>query len=106
MPRRRLAVALGAARDLEEARRWLTQPGAGPRAAQRLAALRAAVQDLRRHPCRWPVGEHAGLRERHVEGYRVVHTVAPDTGDNATAGDVTVLRVRGPGQSGSGVPPA
>ena len=94
----RLTIARGAARDLAEARRWLTQPGAGIRAAQRLAALGAAVRDLREHPCRWPKGEHPGLRERHVEGYRITYEVVPDTGDNATAGDVTVLRVFGPGQ--------
>ncbi len=76
----------------------MTQPGAGGRAARRLAALAAAVQDLRRHPCRWPQGEHPGVRERHVEGYRVAYEVVPDTGDDATAGDVTVLRVFGPGQ--------
>jgi len=27
------------------------------------------------------------------EGYRVVYRVTPDTGNNATAGDVLVLRV-------------
>lgn len=95
---RRLTIARAAARDLADARRWLTQPGAGDRAARRLAALGAAVQGLRRHPCRWPSGEHRGTRERHVEGYRIIYEVVPDTGDDATAGDVTVLRVRGPGQ--------
>ena len=39
-----------------------------------------------------------GVRERHVEGYRVAYEVAADTGSNTTAGDVTVLRVFGPGQ--------
>ena len=96
--KRRLTIARGAARDLAEARRWLAQSGAGRHAARRLAALGAAVRDLREHPCRWPRGGHHGVRERHVEGYRVAYEVAPDTGDDTTAGDVTVLRVFGPGQ--------
>ena len=96
--RRRLTIVRGAARDLDSARRWLTQPGAGGHAARRLAALGAAIRDLREHPCRWPKGEHTGVRERHVEGHRVSYEVVPDTGDDATAGDVTVLRVFGPGQ--------
>jgi hypothetical protein len=85
-------------RNLAAARRWLTQPDAGPRAARRLAALAAAVQDLRECLCRWPLDEHAGLRGRHVEGHRIVYAVTPDTGHDATAGDVTVLRIFGPGQ--------
>lgn len=98
MARRRLTIARGAARDLARARRWLAQPGSGIRAARRLAALDAALRDLREHPCRWPEGEHPGVRVRHVEGHRVAYEVVPDTGDDATAGDVTVLRVFGPGQ--------
>jgi len=35
------------------------------------------------------------VTERHV----VVYEVIPDTGRDTTAGDVTVLRVFGPGQS-------
>jgi hypothetical protein len=31
-------------------------------------------------------------------GYRVLYEVDPDTGSSATAGDVRVLRVYGPGQ--------
>ncbi len=33
------------------------------------------------------------------QGHRVIYEVVPDTGRNATAGNVTVLRVFGPGQS-------
>jgi hypothetical protein len=43
-------------------------------------------------------GEHENTRELSVEGHRVVYAVTPDTGSNATAGDVLVLRVFGPGQ--------
>ena len=32
------------------------------------------------------------------EGHRVIYRVDPDSGSNATAGDVLVLRVFGPGQ--------
>ena len=98
MARRRLTIVRAAARDLAGARQWLTQRGAGERAARRLLALGAAVQDLREHPCRWPVGESAGVRERPVEGYRIAYEVVPDTGDDATAGNVNVLRVWAPGQ--------
>lgn len=98
MARRRLTIATAAARDLAAARRWLTQPGADERAARRLLALGAAVQDLREHPCRWPAGERTAVRERPVEGYRIAYEVAPDTGDDATAGNVNVLRVWAPGQ--------
>jgi hypothetical protein len=39
------------------------------------------------------------MREIPVAGgYRVIYVVKPDTGDNATAGDVEVLRVFGPRQ--------
>ena len=96
--KRRLTIARGAALDLAAARRWLTQPGAGHHAARRLTALSTAIQDLRKHPCRWPKGEHPSVRERHVEGHRVAYEIVPDSGDDATAGDVTVLRVFGPGQ--------
>lgn len=98
MARRRLAVAGAAARDLLAARQWLTQAGAGERAARRLTALASALRDLRENPCRWSPGEHEGVRERHVEGHRIAYEVEPDTGEDATAGDVTVLRVFGPGQ--------
>lgn len=45
----------------------------------------------------WPFGEHPGIREVTIEGYRLLYQVAPDTGDNATAGDVQLLRLFGPG---------
>jgi hypothetical protein len=34
-----------------------------------------------------------------VARHRIVYRVNPDSGDNATAGDVEVLRLYGPGQS-------
>ncbi len=38
------------------------------------------------------------MRQMIVERHVVVYRVAPDTGDNRTAGDVLVVRVFGPGQ--------
>jgi hypothetical protein len=60
--------------------------------------LRAAVRDLSRHPCHWPEGELAGTRERQVGDYHLTYVVRPDTGSDATAGSVTLLRVFGPWQ--------
>lgn len=85
--------------DLETVERWLTQPGACNLARRRLRAIRAAIQSLRQAPCRHPLGDRVGIREMTVERHRVLYSVHPDTGRNATAGDVVVLRVFGPGQS-------
>ena len=85
--------------DLEEVQRWLTQPGAGPVARRRLVAIRRAINRLRLYPCLYPVGEHPGVREMPCDGgHRALYRVIPDTGRNATAGDVLILRVFGPGQ--------
>ncbi len=84
--------------DLESARLWLTQPGSGAAARRRLHELRSSIKRLKLQPCLYPSGELEGTRELSVAGgYRVVYRL--DTNDNATAGNVTVLRVFGPGQS-------
>ncbi len=99
MPRR-LSYTEKAGDDLDTLRRWLTQPGAGPAARRRLAAIRADIRRLKQHPCRYPVGLHPGVRELPCAGgYRALYRVTPDTGRDETAGDVRVLRVFGPGQS-------
>ena len=99
MPRR-LSYTPEARDDLAAIRGWLRQPGSGQAARRRLMALRAAINRLRQHPCLFPVGDHAGVRELPCEGgYRALYRVHPDTGRNETAGDVRVLRVFGPGQS-------
>jgi hypothetical protein len=49
-------------------------------------------------PCAYPV-RVGRLRVAVAERHRIVYSVNPDTGDNATAGDVEVLRIYGPGQS-------
>lgn len=98
--RRRLIYAPRARNDLEAVTRWLTQSGSGARARRRLAAIWTAVERLRENPCRYPAGQHRGVRELPCDGgYRVLYRVHPDTGRDETAGDVRVLRVFGPGQS-------
>lgn len=81
---------------------WLTQAGAGPRALRRLEHIIAAVLGLADHPCRHPQSER-GRREFSIEGHRVIYQVTPDTGRDATAGNVRVLRIFGPGQSREGL---
>ncbi len=107
MPRT-LIYAPEALADLDAAALWLTQPGSGPHALRRLAAIRADIRRLRADPCQWPVGDTPGVRELSAAGgYRVLYEVQPDTGRSATAGDVRVLRVYGPGQNRRGFrPPA
>lgn len=98
MPRR-LRYALAALNDLVLIRAWLHQPGSGLAARQKLMAIRAAIRQVRDSPCRYPVGSHDGVRELPCPGgYRALYEVHPDTGNSATAGDVMVLRVFGPGQ--------
>ena len=96
---RLLTLAPRARDDLEAARRWLMQPGSGPAAWRKLDAILAAIEGLRDHPCRFPLGPHPGVRERPCAGGgRALYRVRPDTGRDDTAGDVRVLRVYGPGQ--------
>lgn len=87
----------GAARDLTGVRAWFSQPGAGATAAGRLQHIARAIEDLAEHPCRHP--RERDRREFSVERHRVIYRVIPDTGRDATAGDVLVLRVFGAGQS-------
>jgi plasmid stabilization system protein ParE len=97
---RRLRYTENARDDLDAARAWLTQAGSGPAARRRLAAVRADIRQLKQHPCRYPAGQHPGVRELPCDGgYRALYRVHLDTGRDATAGDVLVLRVFGPGQS-------
>jgi plasmid stabilization system protein ParE len=97
---RRLIYAPRAREDLDAVRRWLTQPGSGRRARRRLAAIGADIRRLQHFPCRWPAGQHPGVRELPCAGgYRELYEVIPDTGRDETAGDIRVLRVYGPGQS-------
>ena len=102
MPRE-LAYTDQALADLEAIRRWLTQPGAGPAARRKLAAVWAALERLTQNPCLYAIGQHRGVRELPCAGgYRALYEVIPDTGRNETAGDVRVLRVFGPRQDRGG----
>lgn len=98
MPRR-VTTAPGAVLALAAARRWLLQPGSGPAGARRWDALREARRSLRDHPYLGGESEeHPGHRQYVVSGYRLIYRVHPDTGDGATAGDVRIVAVFGPGQ--------
>ncbi len=105
MPRT-LSYTYKALADLEAAEGWLTQPGSGPAAWAKLDAILSAIEGLRDHPCRWPLGRHSGVRERLCAGgWRAFYEVDPDTGRDDTAGDVRVLRVYPPGQDRRGFRP-
>lgn len=102
MPRE-LIYAPEALADLDAAAAWLTQPGSGPSAWRKLEAIWVAIDRLSQHPCRHPVGQHAGVRELPCPaGYRAFYEVMPDTGHDIDSGGVVVLRVYGPGQDRSG----
>jgi len=99
---RRLRYTDKALADLDAIRGWLTQPGAGQAARRKLMAVRASIRRLRQHPCLYPIGQYPDVRELPCDGgYRALYRVTPDTESNATAGDVQVLRVFGPGQDRS-----
>lgn len=102
MPRE-LIYAAEALADLDAAVEWLTQHGSGPAARRKLAAIWAAIERLREHPCRHPLGQHPGVRELPCPGgWRAFYQIDPDTGRDEDAGDVLVLRVYGPGQDRRG----
>jgi len=42
------------------------------------------------------VGDHPGVRDVPVEGYRIMYEIHPDIEDDAAASEVRVLRVFGP----------
>ena len=98
---RKVVISSKAFADLVGARLWLTQPGSGQRARRKLAAINRGIKELKREPCGWPRIDET-RRERVIIGYVAVYSVLPDTGDNRTAGDVTILRLYGPGQDRSG----
>ncbi|MDV2984304.1 UNVERIFIED_CONTAM: type II toxin-antitoxin system RelE/ParE family toxin [Methylobacteriaceae bacterium AG10] len=98
---RTLMLSRDAALDIEAARRWLKQPGAGRRAADRLRQIRAVILELRAAPLRWPVGEHEGIREAAAGGYRILYEIRSGPSRSESEGDVIVLRVFGPGQDRS-----
>ena len=99
MPRQ-VRTAPEAALALAAARRWLLQPGSGITGARRWNALRVARRSLRDHPyLGGESDEHPNHRQLVVSGYRLIYHLDPDTGDSATAGDVRIVAVFGPGQA-------
>lgn len=96
---RRLRLAPEATDDIERMKRWYAHPGAGPAAQRRVRSILAAIRHLRRNPCRHRRGDHPGTRQLVIEEHVVIYEVDPDTGRDATAGDVQILRVFGPGQA-------
>jgi len=92
----RVRLSPAALRDLDQAKRWLRQPGAGDAAKKKLRKIRAAILQLGETPWRWPVGDHPGVRDVPVEGYRIMYEIHPDIEDDAAASEVRVLRVFGP----------
>jgi len=63
----------------------------------RLARINRALVELRLAPLRWPEGDSGGVRERPVEGHRIVYRI------DEAARAVTILRVFGPFQDRSDV---
>ena len=98
MPRR-VSLTDEAIDDLGAIRGWQFQRGSGIAAKRRVKAILNTIEQLRRFPCLYARGDRPGTREVSSEGHRIIYAVDPDTGQNADAGDVTVLRVFGPGQS-------
>ena len=97
MPRR-IRLSDAAIDDLIAIRSWQFQPGSSGVAKRRVRSILNTIGQLRSHPCLFARGDQSGTREVSSEGHRIVYVVDPDTGRNADAGDVTVLRVFGPGQ--------
>ena len=102
MPRR-LILTEDAINDLDAVRGWQRQPGSGAAGRRRVKAIPAAIRELRAAPCRFRRGDDPGTRQLTLQRHVVIYEVDPDTGENATAGDVRVLRgcaCSGPGSSG------
>lgn len=78
--------------DLLAVRRWLNQPGSGLRARLRLAKINRALVELRFAPHRWPICDKPAVRERPIEGHRILYRL------DETRRAVTILRVFGPFQ--------
>ena len=87
-------MAPAARRDLIGIRESLLQRGSGRIAQAKQRAIEAALKGI--GPISVPLQNRC---ERLVASHTILYRVSPDAGDNATAGDVFVLRVFGAGQS-------
>ena len=96
--RLRLSVSEAASIDLEQMREWLTQSGAGGRAATRLKSILDALERLAEAPHLWPAGDVPGTQECKLGGYVVVYRANCAGPGRTGATEVEVLRVFGPGQ--------
>ena len=81
--------------DLQAAKDWLTQRGAGQRSHGRYVSILKALVDLETSPYRWPTSGHVGFRKRSIEGYRIFYSV------DGSRRMITVRRIFGPGQDAS-----
>ena len=61
--------------DLLAVRRWLYQPGSGLKARLRSARITRAIVELQFTPFRWPEGQTSSVRERPVEGHRILYRI-------------------------------
>jgi plasmid stabilization system protein ParE len=97
--RRRVTTAPDALKALRQARSRLTQKGSGPNGQARWKALRDSRKQLRSYPYLGTAIEgHSGRYQMVISEHRVIYRVDPDTGESATAGNVRVIAVFGPGQ--------
>lgn len=100
---RRVFLSPAAVRDLQHIRDWYTQAGAGSRAKATVTRILRGIRDLARTPFLWPLrGGSDGTRQAVVAGHVILYRVSGDQA--APAGDVEVVRIRGPGQDHPEVP--
>jgi hypothetical protein len=79
--------------------KWLSQPGAGVRARQKLDVLKNGLRSLRRDPLRHPIFGLAGRRKYSASGgYEIHYDIVPDPPGSTTSGFVEVLFVKSPFQ--------
>jgi plasmid stabilization system protein ParE len=97
---RELVVSPRAEADvIAAADRFFAYSGPTPQALRRFQELIEALETLTTAPVTFRTSaKFANVRERVVSGCTIYFRVLPDTGDNATAGDVRILHVRLPGQ--------
>jgi plasmid stabilization system protein ParE len=97
---RELVVSPRAEADIVAAAdRFFAYDGPTPQALRRFQDLIEALETLTAAPVTFRTSaKFAGVRERVVSGCTIYFRVLPDTGENATAGDVRILHVKLPGQ--------
>lgn len=97
---RELVVSPRAEADLVAAAdRFFAYAGPTPQALKRLENLTEAILDLVSAPVTFRNSlRFEGARERIASGCTIYFQITPDTGENATAGNVLVLHVKLPGQ--------